>query len=165
MPHKRNPVVCEQLCGLARLVRTNAFASLENVALWHERDISHSSVERVIIPDNFILLNYMLTKIDWVMDKLNVYPKNMLRNLNHLKGLIFSQQVLLALIHKGISREDAYKIVQDNSMKIWHGSELDFATLLKKDKEVKAYFTEDEIDAIFDVNYYLKYLDEFYKRV
>jgi adenylosuccinate lyase len=165
MPHKRNPVVCEQLCGLARLVRTNAFASLENVALWHERDISHSSVERVIIPDNFILLNYMLTKIDWVMDNLNVYPKNMLRNLNHLKGLVFSQQVLLALIHKGITREDAYKIVQDNAMKIWHGAKEDFATLLKRDKEVKAYFDEHEIDAIFDVNYYLKYINEFYKRM
>jgi adenylosuccinate lyase len=165
MPHKRNPVVCEQLCGLARLVRTNALASIENVALWHERDISHSSVERVIIPDNFSLLNYMLTKIDWVMENLTVYPKNMMRNLNHLKGLVFSQQVLLALIHKGITREDAYKIVQDNAMKIWHGAESDFATLLKKDKEVKAYFTESEIDAIFDVNYYLKYLDEFYKRV
>lgn len=165
MPHKRNPVVCEQLCGLARLVRTNALASLENVALWHERDISHSSVERVIIPDNFSLLNYMLTKIDWVMDNLMVYPKNMMRNLNLLKGLVFSQQVLLALIHKGISREDAYKIVQGNAMKIWHGVPEDFATLLKRDKEVKAYFTEQEIDAIFDVNYYLKYLDEFYKRV
>jgi len=165
MPHKRNPIVCENLCGLARLVRTNAFASLENVALWHERDISHSSVERVIIPDNFSLLNYMLVKIDWVMANLMVYPKNMIRNMNHLKGLIFSQQVLLAMIHKGITREDAYKIVQDNAMKIWHGAKEDFATLLKRDKEVKAYFTEQEIDAIFDVNYYLKYLDEFYKRV
>lgn len=165
MPHKRNPVVCEQLCGLARLVRTNALASVENVALWHERDISHSSVERVIIPDNFALLNYMLTKIDWVMDNLTVYPKNMMRNLNHLKGLVFSQQVLLSLIHKGISREEAYKIVQDNAMKIWHGAEEDFAMLLKKDKQVTAYFTNAEIDAIFDVNYYLKYLDEFYKRV
>ena len=165
MPHKRNQVVCENLCGLARLVRSNAMASLENVALWHERDISHSSVERVIIPDNFSLLNYMLAKIDWVIGNMAVYPKNMLRNMNHLKGLIYSQQVKIALIHKGISSEDAYKIVQDNAMKIWHGAKEDFATLLKKDKEVQAYFTAQEIDAIFDVNYYLKYLDEFYKRV
>ena len=165
MPHKRNPVVCEQLCGLARLVRTNTFASYENIALWHERDISHSSVERIIIPDNLILINYMLNKIDWIVDNLNVYPENMLRNLNHLKGLVFSQQVMLALVHKGLTREEAYKIVQSNAMKIWKDGKEDFKTLLKKDNLVRKYFDEKEIDDIFDYSYFLKNIDEIFKRI
>ncbi|MCX8093102.1 MAG: adenylosuccinate lyase [Candidatus Goldbacteria bacterium] len=165
MPHKRNPVICEQLCGLARLVRTNTFASYENIALWHERDISHSSVERIIIPDNLILINYMLNKIDWVIENLNVYPENMLRNLNHLKGLVFSQQVLLALVHKGLTREEAYKIVQSIAMKIWKDKKEDFKTLLKKDNIVKKYFADKEIDDIFDYGYFLKNIDEIYKRI
>jgi len=165
MPHKRNPVVCEQLCGLARLVRTNTFASYENIALWHERDISHSSVERIIIPDNLILINYMLNKIDWIVDNLNVYPENMLRNLNHLKGLVFSQQVMLALVHKGLTREEAYKIVQSNAMKIWKDGKEDFKTLLKKDNIVRKYFDEKEIDDIFDYSYFLKNIDEIFKRI
>jgi adenylosuccinate lyase len=165
MPHKRNPIVCEQLCGLARLVRTNTFASYENIALWHERDISHSSVERIIIPDNLILINYMLNKIDWIVDNLNVYPENMLRNLNHLKGLVFSQQVMLALVHKGLTREEAYKIVQSNAMKIWKDGKEDFKTLLKKDNLVRKYFDEKEIDDIFDYSYFLKNIDEIFKRI
>lgn len=165
MPHKRNPVVCEQLCGLARLVRTNTFASYENIALWHERDISHSSVERIIIPDNLILVNYMLNKINWVIENLNIYPENMLRNLNNLKGLVFSQQVMLALIHKGFTREEAYKIVQTNAMKIWKDKKDDFPTLLKKDNIVKKYFTDKEIDEIFDYSYFLKNIDEIFKRI
>ncbi len=165
MPHKRNPVVCEQLCGLARLVRTNTLASYENIALWHERDISHSSVERIIIPDNLILVNYMLNKIDWIIDNLNIYPENMLRNLNHLKGLVFSQQVMLAMIHKGLTREEAYKIVQTNAMKIWKDKKEDFPTLLKKDNIVKKYFNDKEIDEIFDYGYFLKNIDEIFKRV
>ncbi|MCX7699032.1 MAG: adenylosuccinate lyase [Candidatus Goldbacteria bacterium] len=165
MPHKRNPVICEQLCGLARLVRTNTLASYENIALWHERDISHSSVERIIIPDNLILINYMLNKIDWVIDNLNVYPENMLKNLNHLKGLVFSQQVLLALVHKGLTREEAYKIVQSIAMKIWKDKKEDFKTLLKKDNIVMKYFTDKEIDDIFDYGYFLKNIDDIYKRI
>ncbi len=165
MPHKRNPVVCEQLSGLARLVRTNTLASFENIALWHERDISHSSVERVIVPDNFILIDYMLNKISRVMENLNVYPENMKRNLNHLKGLVFSQRVLLALIEKGMTREQAYKIVQENAMRIWAGEKRDLKTLLKEDKKVKAKLNEKEIEDLFDVNYYLKNIDEIYKRI
>jgi len=165
MPHKRNPVVSEQLCGLARLVRTNAFASYENIALWHERDISHSSVERIIIPDNLTLINYMLNKIDWIIDNLNVYPENMLKNLNELKGLVFSQQVMLALVHKGITREEAYKIVQTIAMKIWKDRKEDFPTLLKKDISIRKYFGDREIDAIFDYSYFLKNVDEIFKRV
>jgi adenylosuccinate lyase len=165
MPHKRNPVSSEQLCGLARLVRTNAFASYENIALWHERDISHSSVERVIIPDNLTLINYMLNKIDWIIDNLNVYPENMLKNLNELRGLVFSQQVMLALIHKGITREEAYKIVQTIAMKIWKDRKEDFSTLLKKDVIVRKYFSDREIDAIFDYSYFVKNIDEIYKRI
>ncbi len=165
MPHKRNPVVCEQLCGLARLVRTNALASFENIALWHERDISHSSVERVIIPDNFILIDYMLNKINWIMENLNVYPENMKRNLNHLKGLVFSQRVLLALIDKGMTREQAYKIVQENAMKIWAGEKKNLKELLVEDKKIKKFLNEKEIENLFDVGYYLKNIDEIYKRI
>jgi len=165
MPHKRNPVVCEQLSGLARLVRTNALASLENVALWHERDISHSSVERVIVPDNFILIDYMLNKATWIMENLNVYPENMRKNMNQLRGLVFSQRVLLSLIEKGISREKAYKIVQSNAMKVWKSDKTKFVDLLLKDKTVKKYFKPKEIRAIFDEKYYLKYVGEFYKRI
>lgn len=165
MPHKRNPVVCEQLCGLARLVRSNTLASYENIALWHERDISHSSVERIIISDNLILVNYMLNKIDWIIENLNIYPENMLRNLNHLKGLVFSQQIMLALVRKGITREEAYKIVQNNAMRIWKDKKEDFAALLKKDNIIKKYFDEREIDEIFDYGYFLKNIDEVFKRI
>lgn len=165
MPHKRNPVVCEQLCGLARLVRTNTLASFENIALWHERDISHSSVERVIIPDNFILINYMLNKITWIMGNLNVYPENMRRNLEHLKGLVFSQRVLLALIEKGMTRENAYKIVQENAMKIWAGEKKNLKELLLEDKKVRKFLNENEIKDLFDVSYYLRNIDEIYKRI
>ncbi|HDT15333.1 MAG TPA: adenylosuccinate lyase [Firmicutes bacterium] len=165
MPHKRNPVVCEQLSGLARLVRTNALAGVENMALWHERDISHSSVERIIVPDNLILLDYMLEKITWIINDMKVYKENMQRNLNHLRGLVFSQQVLLTLISRGISREDAYEIVQTNAMKIWGGDPEDFKTKLLKDRSVMEKMTEKEVESIFDVNYYLKHVEAFYKRM
>lgn len=165
MPHKRNPVVCEQLSGLARLVRTNALAAMENVALWHERDISHSSVERVIVPDNYILTDYMLNKCTWIVENLSVFPENMKRNMNHLKGLVFSQQVLLTLIKKGITREDAYKIVQTNAMKIWGGAKEDFKTLLLQDEKVMSKMSEKEVTDIFNVDYYLKNVDVFFKRM
>ncbi len=165
MPHKRNPVVSEQLSGLARIVRTNALAAIENIALWHERDISHSSVERVIIPDSFILVDYMLNKCTWIIDNLTVFPNNMIRNMNHLKGLVFSQQVLLTLVSKGISREDAYKIVQENAMKIWAGDQEDFKTKLLKDEKVMEKMTKEEVEGIFSVDYYLKNVEEFYKRI
>ena len=164
MPHKRNPVVCEQITGLARVIRSNSIASLENIALWHERDISHSSVERIIVPDTFILLHYIINKINWVLDGLQVYPTNMKRNLHYLKGAIFSQRLLLALVQKGVSREQAYEIVQRNAMRVWGGESPDFITSLLADDDIKKNFAAKELDPIFDVNYYLKYVDEFFKR-
>ncbi len=164
MPHKRNPVVCEQITGLARVIRSNSISSLENIALWHERDISHSSVERITVPDTFILLHYIINKMNWVMDGLQVYPSNMKRNLHYLKGAIFSQRLLLALVQKGLTREKSYEIVQDNAMRVWRGESPDFITSLLADPDVKKNFEAKELDGIFDVNYYLKYVDEFFRR-
>ncbi len=163
MPHKKNPVICERVCGLARLVRTNALAALENVALWHERDISHSSVERIIIPDTTLALFYMLDKFAFVMKELVVYPENMERNLYATKGLIYSQRVLLALVEKGFSREDAYKIVQRNAMRVWDGPD-DFLTLLLKDPEVAESILEDELTELFESSYYTRHVDEIFER-
>lgn len=164
MPHKRNPVGSENLSGLARLVRTNAMAALENIALWHERDISHSSVERVIIPDSSILVDYMLDRLKGILEGLHVYPKRMKENMAKSYGLYNSQRVMLALIDKGLSREDAYDIVQRNAMMSWK-EEIDFKKLLLKDKEVKKYLTAKEIEEIFDLGYYLKNVDYIFKRV
>lgn len=164
MPHKRNPVGCENLTGLARLVRSNAMAALENIALWHERDISHSSVERVIIPDSSILVDYMLNRITGILKGLYVYPKRMRENMARSYGLYTSQRVMLALIEKGLNRESAYSIVQRDAMKSWK-VEVQFKKLLLKDKEVKKYLTSKEIDNIFDLKYYLKDMDYIFKRV
>jgi adenylosuccinate lyase len=164
MPHKRNPVGCENLSGLARLVRTNAMAALENIALWHERDISHSSVERVIVPDSSILVDYMLDRLKGILEGLHVYPKRMKENMAKSYGLYNSQRVMLAFIDKGLSREDAYDIVQRNAMKSWK-EKVDFRKLLLKDKEVKKYLTAKEIKDIFDLGYYLKNVDYIFKRV
>lgn len=164
MPHKRNPVGCENLSGLARLVRANAMASIENIALWHERDISHSSVERVIIPDSLILVDYMLNRLKGILDGLHIYPKRMKDNMAKSYGLYNSQRVMLALINKGISRDNAYDIVQKNAMKSWKtGSQ--FKKLLLKDKEVKKYLSAKEIENIFALRYYLKHVDYIFKRV
>ena len=164
MPHKRNPVVSEQICGLARMVRSNAFAALENMPLWHERDISHSSVERVIAPDSTILIHYMLRKMTKMMEHLIVYPKNMMRNLEKTEGLIFSQSVLLALVEKGISREEAYSLVQNNAMQSWTKAK-DFLTLLKKDKKVSSLLTKKEIEKIFNLKAQFKNVDIIFKRI
>lgn len=164
MPHKRNPIGCENLSGLARLVRSNAIAALENIALWHERDISHSSVERVIIPDSSILADYMLERLKGILDKLHVYPKRMKENMDKSYGLYNSQRVLLALIDKGNTRENAYDLVQRNAMKSWRTG-VQFKKLLLKDKEVKKYLSEKEIKNIFDLKYYLKNVDYIFKRV
>lgn len=164
MPHKRNPVGCENLSGLARLVRTNALAAIENVALWHERDISHSSVERVIIPDSTILVDYMLDRLTGILDGLHVYPKRMKENMGRSYGLFTSQRVMLALLDKGLDREQAYSIVQADAMKSWkEGTE--FKKILLKDKEVKKYLTAQEISEIFDLGYYLKHVDYIFRRV
>lgn len=164
MPHKRNPVLSENLSGLARLVRSYAAASLDNVALWHERDISHSSVERVIAPDATILLDFMLNRLSGLLDKLLVYPKRMLSNLNMTRGLIFSQMVLLKLIEKEISREDAYAIVQRNAMRSWE-EEVEFKQLLIQDKEVMSYLSTDDIESVFNVDNFLKHVDYIFSRV
>lgn len=164
MPHKRNPISSENLSGLARILRGNALAAMENVALWHERDISHSSVERVIGPDSTILLDYMLARLTGVLDKLTVFPENMKRNMARSGSLFFSQQVLLALIQKGISREEAYRIVQRNAMEVWRKG-CDLKDELKSDPSVTDKLTSGEIDSIFDLGYHLKYVDVIFTRV
>lgn len=164
MPHKRNPITGERISGLARLLRGNALAAMENVPLWNERDISHSSVERVIVPDSTITLDYMLAKLNGVITNLLIYPENMMRNVERTHGLIFSQRVLLALVEeKGLTRERAYELVQRNAMQTWRTGE-HFRDLLLKDAEVTAWLSEKEIDELFDYNYHLKNIDEIYKR-
>ncbi len=164
MPHKRNPVACEQVSGLSRLLRSHVQAGLENVALWHERDISHSSVERVILPDSTILLDYLLVRFREILEGLRVYPETMRRNLNATHGVIFSQQVLLALAKAGASREAAYRMVQRNAMRAWEEGE-DFQTLLRQDPEVRAVLGETEIESCFDLGYHLRYMDDIFRRV
>lgn len=165
MPHKRNPVNCERIAGLARVLRGNALASLENIALWHERDITHSSVERVIIPDSFILTHFMFSQMIDILKGLQVYPDNMMENIWKTRGLIFSQRALLALIDKGLSRETAYKIIQRNAMKVWKDKDSDLKGLLIKDKDVTAKFSKKEVEALFDLDYHLKHVNTIFKRV
>ncbi|MFT3986965.1 adenylosuccinate lyase [Aestuariivirga sp.] len=164
MPHKRNPVLTENLTGLARLVRSAVTPALENVALWHERDISHSSVERGIGPDATIHLDFALKRLTGVIDKLLVYPGNMQKNLDRLGGLIHSQRVLLALTQRGMSREESYAAVQRNAMPVWRG-EGNFLDLLKKDKEVSAHLSDTELESLFDLGYHLKHVDTIFRRV
>jgi len=164
MPHKRNPIGSENLSGLARVVRSNAMAALENVPLWHERDISHSSVERVIAPDTTILIDYILNRFTGIIKNLVIYPERMEKNLNILKGLIFSQQILLSLAESGVTREDAYKMVQTQAMRVWK-DEQDFKTLILKDKEICSHLSKEKIEEIFDVNYHLKYINAIFDRV
>ncbi|MGB3271718.1 MAG: adenylosuccinate lyase [Xanthobacteraceae bacterium] len=164
MPHKRNPVLTENITGLARMVRGYVTPALENVALWHERDISHSSVERMIGPDATVTLDFALNRLTGVIDKLVVYPANMMKNLDRLGGLVHSQRVLIALTQKGCSREDAYRLVQRNAMPVWRG-EGDFRTLLKADADVRKYLGEADIDEKFDLGYHLKHVDTIFERV
>ncbi len=164
MPHKRNPVLTENMTGLARLVRGYGLSAMENIALWHERDISHSSVERIISPDATILIDFMLSRMTGLVKGLVVYPDNMMKNINKTKGLMFSQKVLLALAAKGLSREDSYSVVQRNAMKVWD-KDLDFKELLLADKDVSANLTEKELDTIFDLKPYTRHVDYIFKRV
>lgn len=164
MPHKRNPVLSENLTGLARMVRAYVTPAMENVVLWHERDISHSSVERMIGPDATVTLDFALVRLAGLIEKLLVYPANMEKNLDRLGGLVHSQRLLIALTQKGASREDSYKLVQRNAMPVWRG-EGDFRTLLKADAEVKKYLTDAEIDEQFDLGYHLKHVDTIFRRV
>ncbi len=164
MPHKRNPILTENLTGLARLVRSAATPALENVALWHERDISHSSVERGIAPDATIHLDFALRRLAGVVERLVVYPENMARNLDRLGGLVHSQRVLLALTQKGVSREDAYAAVQSNAMKVWRG-EANFIDVLKADPVVRPALTDSELEALFDIGHHTKHVDTIFQRV
>jgi len=164
MPHKRNPVICERICGLSRLLRGNAIAAMENIALWHERDISHSSVERIIIPDTALALDYMLNKFIQVIEGLQVYPENMMKNLIKTRGLIFSQRVLLSLMAKGLPRPLAYDIVQRCAMRTWK-EDVDFKSSLLLEPEVLKYMSDIELDKIFDLNFYLRQVDKIFKRV
>ena len=164
MPHKRNPVICERICGLSRLLRGNALAAMENIALWHERDISHSSVERVIIPDSTIALDYMLNKFIQVIEGLQVYPENMLSNLVRTHGLIFSQRVLLKLMDKGLARQKAYDMVQRNAMKTWKDGS-DFKYNLSRDKDVGRYLDKKELERIFELDYYLRNVNKIFRKV
>jgi adenylosuccinate lyase len=165
MPHKRNPIRSERLTGMARLVRSHAGAALENVALWHERDISHSSVERVMFPDACILTDFMLHEITDLIANLLVYPQNMARNLNCYGGVVFSQRVLLALIDKGTRREEAYAIVQQNAHIAWNNPEGNFRHLITQDSRVRDKLSDSEIDVCFDAKQHLKYLDQVYERL
>ncbi len=164
MPHKRNPVGSENLSGLARIVRSNSIAALENIPLWHERDISHSSVERIIIPDSTILVDYMLDRLKGIIEGLQVYPERMKANMMRSFGLYNSQRVMLALTEKGLSREDAYSLVQRNAMKSWQ-EERDFQTLLRQDPEVTKHLSAEELDTLFELSYYLRNVDYIFKRV
>ncbi|MFH1075723.1 MAG: adenylosuccinate lyase [Pseudomonadota bacterium] len=164
MPHKRNPIASENLSGLARVIRANAQAAMGNIALWHERDISHSSVERIILPDSTILLDYMLHRFTGVIKNLIVYPERMRRNLGLTNGLIFSQQILLALAIAGISRESAYALVQKEAMKVWEEG-ADFKTLLMNNDEIQNLLGREKIEQTFDVEYHLRYIDTIFKRV
>jgi adenylosuccinate lyase len=164
MPHKRNPVISERITGLARVLRANAVAALENVALWHERDISHSSVERIIIPDSCIALNYMLDLMIKLIKNLLIYPENMLKNLNLTRGLVFSQTVLLKLVDKGVSREDAYRIVQSSAMDVWANKDKFLKDELLKSNEVMNYITPKELEAIFNSDKILKNVDYIFQR-
>jgi adenylosuccinate lyase len=164
MPHKRNPILTENLTGLARLVRSAVTPALENVALWHERDISHSSVERAIAPDTTIHLDFALRRLAGVVERLVVYPDNMMRNLDRLGGLVHSQRVLLALTQKGMSREAAYSAVQTNAMKVWRG-EGDFLGFLKSDAEIRPHLSDAELAELFDLGYHFKAVDTVFARV
>lgn len=158
MPHKRNPIICERICGLARVIRGNSQTALENILLWGERDISHSSAERVIIPDSTILINYILQKFFQVLKELIIYPENMRKNIEKSQGLFFSGRLLLELARKGLSREESYGMVQHKAMRCWKTGE-DFKKLIKEDTEIRQYLSDEEIEEIFQIGYYLKYVD------
>jgi len=164
MPHKRNPIISERICGIARVIRANSLVGLENVALWHERDISHSSAERVVLPDSSIALDYILQKAIGLIDGLVVYPERMLENLNATRGLIFSGQLLLALTNKGLLRETAYEWVQRNAMRVWDENK-DFQSLVKEDPDITSKLSADEIDRTFSLDHYLRNIGSIFNRV
>ena len=162
MPHKKNPILCERVCGMSRLIRGYALSSLENLALWHERDISHSSVERVIWPDAFHVMHYMILTMDRVMTGLQVNAERLEQNLNLTKGLLFSGRILTVLVESGISREDAYAVVQENAMKCWETS-IPLLELLRKDSRLSS-ISDSDLESYFDISYYLRHVDEIFSR-
>jgi len=164
MPHKRNPILSERICGMARVVRANSIVGLENVALWHERDISHSSAERVVLPDSSIATDYMLAKMASLIDGLVVYPERMLENLNATRGSVFSGQLLLALTQAGVAREQAYEWVQRNALKAWDEGE-DLKSLISADKEITGHLNHEQIDRVFSLDTYLRNVDAIFQRV
>lgn len=164
MPHKRNPVTCERVSGLSRILRANSQAAFENICVWHERDTSHSSVERIILPDSTVALNYMLSKMTPLIEGLLVYPKNMILSLSKTKGLIYSQRVLLELMKKGLTREAAYEIIQHCAMQVWQETS-DFKDILYRDRKVRKYLRPGDIDGCFDIKYYTRYTDRIFKKV
>ncbi|MBX3299920.1 MAG: adenylosuccinate lyase [Acidobacteria bacterium] len=164
MPHKRNPILSERICGMARTVRANAIVGLENVALWHERDISHSSAERIVLPDSSATLDYLLAKATSLLDTLVVYPENMLANMNLTHGLVFSGQLMLALTQKGVTREDAYRFAQRNAMKVWDEGG-DYKELVMNDADISSHLSQDEIARVFDLRHYLRNVDQVFERV
>ena len=163
MPHKRNPVTCERICGLSRILRANSIVAMENMNLWHERDISHSSAERIILPDSTIALNYMLNKFIPIIEGLLVYPKNMIANLSKTRGLIYSQRILLELMKKGLPRDLAYEIIQACAMQVWQES-TEFKDVLFRDRRVRKYLSQNEINACFDIKYYIRHRDKIFKQ-
>ena len=165
MPHKRNPITCERITGLARILRGNAIAAMENISLWHERDITHSSVERVIFPDSTILLDYMLTTMIEVIQKLRVYPENMEANLQKSRGMVFSQGLLLKLIQKGLTREKAYQLIQDAAKKVWEDNGADLKTAVLQDSRIRKLLTPKEVEGVFDYRYHTKNIKNIFKRV
>ncbi len=165
MPHKRNPILSENLSGLSRVLRGNALAAMENMALWHERDISHSSVERLIAPDSTILLDFMLGRLTGLLKNLLVYPEAMLKNLGLTRGLIFSQRLMLELVRQGLTREQAYLLVQGPAMRVWQDTTLDFPTLIRQDPDIARHLTPQEIDAVFDLREYLQHVDYLFQRI
>ena len=164
MPHKRNPILSERICGMARTVRANSIVGLENVALWHERDISHSSAERIVLPDSSATLDYIIAKTTSLLDTLIVYPENMLKNLDLTRGLVFSGQLMLALTQKGISREDAYAWTQRNAMKVWDEGGV-YVDLVTKDADISSHLSAEEIARVFDLKHYLRNVDKVFARV
>ncbi|MFA6808908.1 MAG: adenylosuccinate lyase [Eubacteriales bacterium] len=164
MPHKKNPITAERICGMSRIIRSNAQTAFENVALWHERDISHSSAERVILPDSTIALHYILHKMIQLIDGLRVFPEQMKENIDKVYGLVFSQRVMLKLVDKGVSRETSYALVQKNAMRAWDTKQ-PFKFFLLKDKEIMAKLTEQEVEDLFDFSYYTRHIDYIFKRV
>jgi adenylosuccinate lyase len=165
MPHKKNPITGEQICGLSRVLRGNLVTSLENIPLWHERDISHSSAERIILPDSFILADYLLNTFAKLLNNLVVYPQNMKKNLEKSRGLVFSERILLELVKRGLTREQAYEVVQRAAMRTWENENLSFQETLQEEPVIQKYFSQEDLEKMFSYDHFIKHVDYIFKRV